>query len=121
MDALLGVARLQVELARRLGHLLEHELGVEDHAILAVDLLAGGAEGLDRLVEQELDPDLGDDPPPAAVEHRHGVLAEDLVAGHRVDEHSCTSHGWLDKRIRRAPCYPAMELQFQPTWNRTST
>jgi hypothetical protein len=93
VDALLGVARLHVELARRLGHLLEHELGIEDH-LLAVDLLAGGAEGLEGFGEQELDPDLGDDPPPAAVEHRHGVLAEDLVAGHRVDEHSGTSRGW---------------------------
>ena len=74
--------------------------------LLAVDLLAGGAKGLERLVEQELDPDLGDDPPPAAIEDRHRVLAEDLVAGHRVDEHSGTSHGWLDKGNRRAPCYP---------------
>ena len=39
-----------------------------------------------------------DDPPPAAVEDRHGVLAEDLVARHRVDEHSCTSRVWLDER-----------------------
>ena len=116
VDALLGVARLQVELARGLGHLLEHELRVEDHAIAVDDLLAGGPEGLDRLVEQELDSDLRGDPPPAAVEHRHGVLAEDLVARHRVDEHSCTSQYGLTSGPARA-MLPRMELQFQPTWN----
>jgi hypothetical protein len=111
VDRALAVARLQVELARRLGDLIEHELGIEDH-LLAVDLLARGAELLDRLVEQELDPDLGDDPPPAAIEDGHGLLAEDLVARHRVDEHGSSSGGGerspgrsLDRRVRRPPCY----------------
>ena len=62
------------------------EVGVEPDAVLVLDDLPGAAQQLDRLGQQELDPELGDDPPPAAVEHRHRVLAEDLVARHRVDE-----------------------------------
>ena len=53
-----GIARLQVELARRLGDLLEDELGVELDQVLALDGLARRAEVLDRLREQELDPEL---------------------------------------------------------------
>src|SRR4029077_11553553 len=33
------------------------------------------------------DSELGDDPAPAPIQHLHRVLAEDLVAGHGVDEH----------------------------------
>ena len=87
---LLGVARLQLELARGLGHLLEDELGVEADAVLVLDDLTGASQQVDRLGEEELDPDLGDEPPPAAIDHGHRVFAEDLVAGHRVDE-----QGWL--------------------------
>ena len=64
------VARLELELARRLGDLLEDELGVEADAVLVLDDLARVREQLDRLGEQELDPELGHDPPPAAVERR---------------------------------------------------
>ena len=80
------VAGLHVELPRRLGHLLQHELGVEeDH--LAVHLLAGLAEQLHRLRLGELHPDLRDDPPPALVQHADRVGGQDLVARHRVAEH----------------------------------
>ena len=65
-----GVAGLQLELAGRLGDLLEDEVGVEADAVLVLDGLAGGAEQLDGLGQQELDSDLGDDPAPAAIEHR---------------------------------------------------
>ena len=90
MRRVIGIARLELELARRLGHLLEDELGVEADAVLVLDDLPGAAEQLDRLREQELDSEFGDDPSPAAVEHVHRVLAEDLVARHRVHV-----HGWL--------------------------
>ena len=82
----LGIAGLQVEFPRRLRHLLEQELRIE-HDLLAVHLLAGLAELVERLVEKELDADLADDPAPAPVEDRHRVLAEDFVAGQRVHEH----------------------------------
>ena len=60
-------------------------------------------------------PSSDDDPPPAAVEHLHRVLAEDLVAGHRVDEHSCALLvGRLDDDgPRGCVIYPAVEQQFQ--------
>ena len=86
-DALLGVAGLQFELARHLGDLLEHELGVEPD-VGALGLAACGAEDLDRLGQDELDADLGDDPAPAAVEHLHRVGRQDLVARHFVLEHA---------------------------------
>ena len=90
------VAGLHVELAGRLGHLLEHELRVELHHV-AVHLLAGLGEQLDRLRLGELDADLGDDPAPAAVEHRDRVGGEDLVPRHRVDEH------------RFSPCFASVQ------------
>ncbi len=83
-----GVARLQLELPRRLGDLLEDELGVEADPVLVLDDLSGAAQQLDRLWQQELDPELGHDPSPAPVERRDRVLAEDLVARHLVHEQS---------------------------------
>ncbi len=80
VDAALGVARLEVELGRRLRHLLEDPVGVEADQ-LAVHLLAGALEDLDRLGVQELDPELADDAPPAAFELGDGGLVEDFVAG----------------------------------------
>ena len=35
--------------------------------------------------------ELGDDPPPAAVERGHGLLGQDLVARHLVDQHGASS------------------------------
>ena len=110
VDGLLRVARLQVELARRLGDLLEHELGVEED-LLALDLLAGRAEVLDRLGQHELDAQLGDDPPPAAVEDVHRLLAQDVVAGHLVDVHAAPV---LDDS-RFHPNISFMEQEFHPT------
>ena len=55
VDVVGGVARLDVELARRLGHLLQHPVGVEED-VVALDLLARGAEQVERLGLQELDP-----------------------------------------------------------------
>ena len=81
-----GVAGLEVELPRRLGHLLEHEVGVEEDRVV-LDPLAGLAEQVERPVVHELDADLGHQPAPALVERGHRVLGEDLVARHAVDEH----------------------------------
>ena len=81
-----GVAGLEVELLRRLGHLLEHEVGVEEDRV-ALDLLTRLAEQVERPVVHELDADLGHQPAPAGLEGRHRVLGEDLVARHAVDEH----------------------------------
>ena len=100
----LRVARLQVELARRLRDLLEDEVRVElDDRVL--DLLAGLAEVLDRLREDELDPELADDPAPAAVERRHRVLREDLVARHRVDDHATSTSS-----CRSSPASPTSRI-----------
>jgi hypothetical protein len=81
-----GVAGLQLELARDLGDLLEDELGIEADAVLVLDDLPGRPQQLDGLGEQELDSELGDDSPPALVEHLHRVLGEDLATEHGVDE-----------------------------------
>jgi hypothetical protein len=70
----------------RLGHLGEHELGVELDR-LAVDALAGLAEELDGLGLDELHPDLRNDATPAAVQDLDGVGRQQLVTGHLVDEH----------------------------------
>ena len=64
-----------------------HEVGVEAD-VLALGLLPGRGEQLDGLGQDELDADLGHDPPPAAVEGRDRLLGEDLVARHPVDEHA---------------------------------
>jgi hypothetical protein len=88
----LGVARQELELARRLRHLLEDEVGIELDPDVVLDRLAGLPEQLDRLGEHELDAQLADDPPPAAIEHLHRVLAEDLVARHCVDEHGSVTY-----------------------------
>jgi hypothetical protein len=82
-----GVARLYVELARRLGDLLEDPLGVQEHG-LSLDALAGRAEQVQRPVAVELHTDLGDQPTPAGVQLGHRVLGEDLVPGHLVAKHS---------------------------------
>jgi hypothetical protein len=84
VHAVRRVAGLHVELARGLGHLLEHELRVELDD-LAVGLLPGLAEQLDRLGLGELDADLGHDAPPAPVQDADGIFREDLVPGHAVD------------------------------------
>ena len=86
VHAALRVARLQVELARRLRDLLEDPVWVELHE-LPVDVLTGIAQGVDRLVVQEVDAELADDPAPAAVELLHRRVVEDLVARQLVDQH----------------------------------
>src|SRR5581483_12372400 len=78
--------RLQVELGGRLRHLLEDPVGVELHE-LALDVLSGGAKGLERLLVQELDPEVAHDAAPAALELLHRELVEDLVPRHLVDQH----------------------------------
>jgi hypothetical protein len=101
VDRVLGVPGLHVELPRRLRHLLEQEVGVELDQV-AVDLLTGLREGVHRLRKQKLDPELGDDPAPAAVEGRHRLLRENLVARHPVHEHvggSWTRFNMWDDRL----------------------
>ena len=80
VDRAFRVPRLEVELGRRFRDLLEDPVRVETDE-LALDLLAGTLEDLDRLRVEELDPELADDPPPAAFELGEGRLVEDLVAG----------------------------------------
>ncbi len=63
-----GIARLDVEFPRSLCDLFEDELRVEEDD-LALGLLPGGGEELDRLRLGELDADLRDDSAPASVEH----------------------------------------------------
>ena len=92
VDVPLGVPRLQLELARRLGDLLEDPVRVELHE-LALDLLPGGLERRERLGVQEVDAELADDPAPAAVELGHRSLVEDLVPRHLVDQHASASLG----------------------------
>ena len=75
----LGVARLEVELGRRLRDLLEDPVGVEADE-LAFHILPGFAQVLERIGVQELDSELADDAPPAALELGEGGLVEDLVA-----------------------------------------
>ncbi len=91
VDRVRGVARLKVELARRFRHLLEDPVRVELDE-LTLDLLPCGLEQGDafrmRLRGSEVDPELADDPPPAALELLHRRLVEDLVARHLVYEHS---------------------------------
>ena len=60
MHVVLGVARVHSELRRRLGDVLEHELRVEPHEV-ALDLLSGLAEELERARLVELHADLGDE------------------------------------------------------------
>ena len=86
VHAPLRVARLEVELPWRLRDLLEQEVGVELDALL-LDVLPCLSKELESLVAQELDPELGDDPPPSAVERRDGLLGKDLVPRHAVDQH----------------------------------
>ena len=86
VHAPLRVARLEVELPWRLRDLLEQEVGVELDALLR-DVLPRQSEELERLVAQELDTELGDDSPPAPVERGDGLLGEDLVPRHPVDQH----------------------------------
>ena len=64
VDAARGVARLHVERLRRLGHLLEHEVGVEEDGVV-LHALARAAEQLEGLGVHELDAELRDDPAPA--------------------------------------------------------
>src|SRR5205814_2908980 len=82
----LGVARLQRELGRRLRDLLDDPVGVELHE-LALDLLAGLFEVLERLRVEELDPELADDAAPAALQLRQRELVEDLVPRQLVLQH----------------------------------
>ena len=86
VDVALGIARLEVELARRLRDLLENPVRVEPHE-LAVDLLPRGPQRGERLVMQEVDAEFAHDAPPAAVELLHRRLVEDLVPRQLIDEH----------------------------------
>ena len=84
------VSRLHIELTGSLGNLLQHELRVQEDLVL-LDLLSRGTEEVKGLLLHELDAELGEDPFPATIQGRDGVLGEDLVPGHSIDEHGCTS------------------------------
>ena len=112
VDASLGIARLEVELGRSLGDLLEDPVGVEADE-LALDLLSGAREELQRLGVQELDPELADDAPPAAFELGQGGLVEDLVAGQVVDQHSSLLQS-SSLRVLPSPVRADLERQPKP-------
>ncbi len=86
VHAPLRVACLEVELRGRLRDLLEDPVWIELHE-LALDVLAGLREVLERLRVQELDAELADDPFPPAFELAQRELVEDLVPRHVVDQH----------------------------------
>jgi hypothetical protein len=86
VDRVLRVPGLDVELARRLGDLLEHKVRVEEDSVL-LDPLPGGPEEVQRAGVHELHADLGHQPSPALVQRGHRVLGEDVVAGHPIAEH----------------------------------
>jgi hypothetical protein len=86
MDRPLRIACTEVELGGRCSHLLEHEVRIEPYDG-AVHRLARAAEVLDSAVVQKLDADLGDQPPPAPLDHSHRLFGEHLVARHDVLEH----------------------------------
>ena len=86
LDAALGVPGLQHEGGGRIPDLLEDPVGVELDE-LAVDLLSGLLEVVERLRMEELDAELADDPPPAALQLLDRGLVEDLVPRHLVDQH----------------------------------
>ena len=100
-----GLRACSVELARRLRDLLEDPVRVELDE-LALDLLARRLEVRERLVVEELDPELADDPPPAALELLHGRLVEDLVARHLVDQHARSPPGVSRSRACSSPASP---------------
>ena len=81
------IARLHVEVARCLGHLLEDEVGVQPD-VVALRPHARLGEQLDRLGQQELHSELAHDPLPAALERLDRVGREDLVTRQLVDEHA---------------------------------
>ena len=86
VDGVLGVAGLHVELLGRLGHLRKDELRVEEDGVL-LHALPRLSEEVEGAIAHELHADLGDETTPRLVDLVHGVRREDLVAGHRVDEH----------------------------------
>ena len=80
-SVVLGVARVHRELRGRLGDLLEHELRVELDEV-ALDVLTGRSEQLERARLVELHADLGDEALPAAFDQLDGLGCERLVARH---------------------------------------
>src|SRR5262249_47795465 len=98
VDGVDRVARLDVELAGRLGHLFEDEVRIELHHVL-LDALPGRTEQVTRALRHEFHTDLADQPPPAPVQHGHRVRGEDVVARHLIDEHAFSNPA----RARRAP------------------
>src|SRR5205823_11151083 len=90
VDAPLRVAGLEVELGWRLRDLLEDPVRIEPDE-LPFDLLAFATKVVQRLLAEELDPEVADDSPPAAVELGQRRLVKDLVPRHRVDQHGASS------------------------------
>ena len=87
VDVVVVVARLDVELARRLRDLREHELGIEEDLVL-LDPLPGLTEQGEGAVVHELHADLAHQASPPGVQLRHRVFREHLVARHAVAEHA---------------------------------
>src|SRR5205085_12377718 len=86
VEVAVRVARLEVEFVRCFCDLLENPVRVESDE-LPVDLLTGRLQRGDRLVVQELDAELRDDAPPAALELLDRRLVQDLVPRQLIDEH----------------------------------
>ena len=80
------VARMQRELARRLGHHLKHPFRVEEDDV-ALDPLPGFGEHAERLRVVEADAELRHQPHPAALDRGEAVGRDRLEAWVAVGEH----------------------------------
>jgi hypothetical protein len=86
LHGLVRVARDQTELGWRRLDLLEHPVRIEEDDFV-LDALAFAAEQLERGLVHELDPDLGHEALPAAIDGVERVLGEGLEARGPVHEH----------------------------------
>ena len=96
------VARGDGELGRRLGSRLGHETAIHADALgLAIDIASGGLKDIERLVIQEQDADLLENPHACLVDGLHPFGVDRLC---RIVEIGCRAPGKLfgKKRLFRA-------------------
>ena len=86
MDVVVGVARLDIKITRRLGDLFQHEVRIEED-LVSVRAHPCRLEELDGLGHHEFDAELRNDAAPALIQDSHGLLGEDVVTRQGVLEH----------------------------------